>query len=208
MMATGQPLFTRGVSFVIAALTISYPFLIYSGWERVNPRWLLGGAILLFGLRFFLVGQRGDSSPWKAFAWPWVLPLGFLLMAFVWGRQSLCLYWPVVVSAALLLTFGRTLISPPSLVERFARLQKSELTPEEIMYCRRVTQLWCLFFVVNAAIAGVLAQGGSLRVWTLYNGLISYLLVGGFMALEYTYRHWRFRPKGALLTTWIDRWSR
>src|SRR5580704_11915649 len=96
------------------------------------------------------------------------------LVYFLYRRRSPVLYWPVVVSATLLVVFGRTLFHPPTLVERFARLQKSELTPEEVRYCRRVTQLWCLFFIGNGSLAWVLAHGSSLRAWALYTGLISY----------------------------------
>ena len=106
-----------------------------------------------------------------------------------------------------LFVFGRTLLHPPTLVERFALLQKPELTPVEIAYCRKVTQLWCFFFVVNGLIAAVLASAGSLKVWTLYTGFISYLLIGVVMSGEYLYRHWRFRPKGALLTEWMTHWN-
>jgi len=189
-------------------LGLTYPFLVYVGWQRVNPRLFLGGAILLFGLRFGLTGSRGNRSQWKDVAWPWLFPAAFLGVAFLFGRRSLYLYWPVVISATLLFVFSRTLAHPPTLVERFALLQKSELTPGEIAYCRKVTQAWCLFFITNGIIAWGLALEGSLKIWTLYNGLISYLLIGTLMTSEYIYRHWRFRPKGALLTQWINRWSR
>ena len=44
----------------------------------------------------------------------------------------------------------------------------------------------------------------SLEVWTLYTGLVSYLLIGTLFAIEFVYRHWRFRrylgaPTDALL---------
>ncbi len=199
---------TSGIFFAATALGLTYPFLVYIGWQRVNPRLFMGGAFLLFGLRFCLTGSRMDRSQWKDMAFPWLLPAVFLLISFLFGRRKLVLYWPTVISKALLIAFGRTLAHPPTLVERFALLQKPELTPAEIAYCRKVTQLWCLFFIGNGAIALYLARLSSLKAWTLYNGLISYFLIGGLMSLEYGYRHWRFRPKGALLTEWINRWSR
>jgi uncharacterized membrane protein len=198
---------TRSVSFAAAVLGFTYPFLIYSGWHRINPRLFLGGAIVLFGLRVGLSASRMNRRQWTELGWPWMLPGLFLLIAFLVGRRSLFLYWPAVISLTLLVVFGRTLLHPPTLVERFALLQKSELTPVEVVYCKKITQLWCLFFVANGALALILAQAGSLKSWTLYNGLISYLLVGGLMTSEYVYRHWRFRPKDAVLTKWMNRWS-
>ncbi len=124
------------------------------------------------------------------------------------GHGALPLYWPCIVSAGLLWTFGRTLVRPPPLVERFARLQKPALSAEEIVYCRHVTQVWCLFFIFNGSAALALTLYGSIKWWAFYNGFISYLLVGALFAAEYLYRHWRFRPDDAWLSNWMDRWTR
>jgi uncharacterized membrane protein len=118
------------------------------------------------------------------------------LVALIWRRSAppaFLLYWPVLVCAAFLFSFGRTLWSPPPFVERFARLQNPNLGPVEVAYCRRVTQVWCLFFIVNGSIALALALKGSLKAWALYCGCISYLLIGALFAAEYLYRRWRFR---------------
>lgn len=195
-------------SITAAALVLTYPFLVYFGWQRLNPRVLLGAAIVLFGCRLALTASRMHRSQWKELAEPWLFPAVFLLIAFGIGRRSLILYWPTTISIALLFAFGRTLVRPPSIVERFARVQKSALTEEEITYCRRVTGLWCLFFMANGSVALCLAWGGSLRAWTLYNGMIAYVLIGTLMASEYAYRHWRFRPEGHWLSTWMNRWTR
>ncbi len=198
----------RAMTLAAAALALSYPFLVYFGWQRVNPRLFVGGAIIVLSVRFFASGARVNREMWKDVAWPWLFPAGFLGVTFLIGRRSLFLYWPAVMSATFLFIFGNTLRHPPPLVERFARLQKPNLTPAEIGYCRKVTQLWCLFLTGNAVIALVLTQRNLLKAWTLYNGLISYFLIGSLMTLEFVYRHWRFRPEGARLTRWMDRWSR
>jgi uncharacterized membrane protein len=33
----------------------------------------------------------------------------------------------------------------------------------------------------------------SLEAWTLYNGVVAYVLMGLLFSLEFLYRHWRFR---------------
>src|SRR5579872_1056925 len=180
----------RVVSMTLAVLVVAYPFLVYRNWQRVNPRLILGSALGLFGFRLGLAGFRVNRSQWKELALPWLLPAVFLSIAFVVGRRSLILYWPAIISATLLLAFGRTLLYPPPLVERFARIQKSELTEPEITYCRQVTRVWCFFFIINGSIALALARGSSLKAWTLYNGFVSYLLVGTLVFSEYVYRHW------------------
>jgi uncharacterized membrane protein len=80
------------------------------------------------------------------------------------------------------------LFSPQSLVERIARIQHPNLPPEGVVYTRRVTQIWCVFFVVNGGIALVTALWSSFEIWSLYNGLIAYVLMGLLFAGEYIVR--------------------
>ncbi len=78
----------------------------------------------------------------------------------------------------MLILFGTTLLRPPTMVERFARLRKPELSPAGVRYTRRVTEAWCLFFVFNCAVAAYTALFASREVWALYNGFIVYILMG------------------------------
>ena len=88
----------------------------------------------------------------------------------------------------MLAIFSWSLLSPPSLIERLARIQHPDLPPEGIIYTRRVTQVWCGFFIVNGGIALATALWSSFEVWSLYNGLIAYLLMGILLGGEYIVR--------------------
>jgi uncharacterized membrane protein len=47
-----------------------------------------------------------------------------------------------------------------------------------------VTFAWCAFFIGNGAIALYTAMFASFASWTLYNGLIAYLLIGAMFGGE------------------------
>jgi uncharacterized membrane protein len=96
--------------------------------------------------------------------------------------------YPVLVNGALLAAFGYSLVSPPSMVERFARLSEPDLPPAAIGYTRRVTQVWCVFFVFNGAIALGTALWASQDVWALYTGVIAYVLMATLFGVEYLVR--------------------
>lgn len=102
------------------------------------------------------------------------------------------LAYPVFMNAFMLVIFAATLIRPPSLIERLARLKHHTLPPEGVAYTRRVTQLWCGFFVINGLVAAWTVFAASREVWVLYNGLISYLLMGLLFVGEWLYRRRRF----------------
>ncbi|NMR95446.1 hypothetical protein HKB38_29015, partial [Vibrio parahaemolyticus] len=95
--------------------------------------------------------------------------------------------YPVVVNVCVLCGFGLSLKQPQSIIERLARLQEPDLPASGVAYTRKVTMVWCAFFTLNAAVA-LYTCFLPVKIWTLYNGLISYLLAGGLFAGEWIVR--------------------
>lgn len=163
------------------ALTATYPLLVYLGLAHAEPRAL---ALLLLGLALArFLASRSQQALGLALA-------GLLLAALTaWSNQLLPLkLYPVAVSAALLVLFGLSLWKGPTVVERLARLQEPNLDAHGVAYTRRVTQVWCGFFVLNGSLALATALWGSDATWALYNGLISYGLMGLLMGGEWLVR--------------------
>jgi len=102
--------------------------------------------------------------------------------------QHLLLWYPLVVNASMLLLFGASLWSPMPLVERLARLREPDLPPRAVRYTRRVTQVWCGFFIFNGSVALLTCLLNDVTLWTLWNGCISYLLMGTLMGGEWLLR--------------------
>ena len=74
------------------------------------------------------------------------------------------------------------------MIERFARLQEPEFSDTAIAYTRKVTMVWCGFFVLNGSASLYTALFTDMATWTLYNGLIAYLLLGLLFIGEYLVR--------------------
>ena len=110
--------------------------------------------------------------------------------------ERLLLLWPVGINLGLLLLFGASLLKPPTMIERFARLLHPDLPAEGVRYTRRVTQVWCAFFIVNGSIAAYTALATSREAWVLYNGLIAYLLVAALFCGEWLVRRRLFAAAG------------
>ena len=103
-------------------------------------------------------------------------------------KNALKLY-PVFVNASLLTVFALSL-KGTSIVEKFARLREKELPEYAVRYCRRVTIAWCVFFILNGLVALDSALWRSDAWWGLYNGAVSYVLIGLMFALEFAVRLW------------------
>lgn len=120
-----------------------------------------------------------------------VLVFGALLIIGItfWSNTMLPLkLYPVIVNVGMLLLFGLSLFFPPTVVERIARIKEPNLSDVGVKYTRCVTQVWCVFFVFNGTIAFLTACFMSHIIWSLYNGLIAYILMGLLFGIEYLCR--------------------
>ena len=178
---------------IIAVVGLAYPLLIYAGLALVGPRTLAAVAAVVLLAHAASGWRRWRRDDLARAAVPVLLVAVVLAVAAAIDDGRIFLFVPALVNGAMLIAFARTLVRGPSIVETFARLRHPELLPGRAPYLRAVTAVWCGFFAVNIAVSLVLAVHGSLATWTLYNGLIAYLIVGLLLGAERVYRYWRFR---------------
>lgn len=163
-------------------VTLLYPLAIWLAHGRVSPRVLALLLIVAAATRLPTLKLNRASR--------WLIVAALVLAAVaIWHNALLPLkLYPVVVNVGMLCAFGYSLIAPPSMVERMARLTDPGLPPYAVVYTRRVTQVWCGFFVINGSIACITAFCASPAVWSLYNGVVAYLAMGVLFAGEYMVR--------------------
>lgn len=178
----GKAAIGRLIGLGLLVVGLAYPFAVYLGMEYLTPRMfalLLGSlwlARLFSGRQTTLVRTTG------------VIALAFCLLLGLADSAALLRWYPVLISLALLGLFGSSLLSGMPMIERLARLTEPELPPAAVRYTRQVTWLWVGFFSFNATIAAALALWAPLTWWTLYTGLIAYLLMGMLFAGEWLVR--------------------
>lgn len=166
---------------VLAVLTLAYPFVVFFSIGRFEPRWL---SLILVALAVTRAIATREAMWLAAAAGACVLALVSMI-----GNALLPLkLYPVLVSVALLAVFASSLRFPPTVIERIARQREPELPPHAVHYTRQVTQVWCGFFVFNGTVALATALYASDAVWALYNGMLSYLLMGLLFAVEWLVR--------------------
>jgi uncharacterized membrane protein len=130
-----------------------------------------------------------------------LLPLGYCVVVVVAlaahprpgaaGRAALLP--PVLVSLALLWSFGRSLApGRMPMIERFARRIDGDLSPARVAHCRGVTRVWCAFFASNAAVTTALALAAPVSWWALWTGALTYVAIGALLGGEYLLRRRRF----------------
>jgi uncharacterized membrane protein len=167
-----------------AAFLVTYPLAVAVGVPLLGTR----GAAALMLLFLLTVSGRLRALGSGLFA-----TLALLLgAAALLDDPGFMLAYPTAVNVVLLVQFAWSLRTPLPMVERFARMQVTDLRPAEVRYCRAVTQVWIAFFALNGAVAALLALRAPRAWWALYTGAISYGLVGALFAVEYIVRKARF----------------
>ena len=175
----------------LAAL-LTYPLLVYAAlhWLPLDyGAWVL---LALYTL-LLLVRLRAQSAEVRSVVTPHVPLLAMIAAAIGLGERRILMLLPVLVNLYLLLTFARTLWRGPPLIERFARMIEGDLPAFTHPYCRKLTQLWCVFFLANALWITYLAWAAPLEWWTLYTGVGCYLVLALLQGTEFLVRKLWFR---------------
>ncbi len=179
----------QAAAILAVVLIAAYPFLVYWGLNHLSVKvigWIFLAIIIL---RSLILRQTGKK---------WLpLLIGIFTTTILLSIFNDPVYLklnPVIISTCILLTFSYTLVNPPSMIETFARIQNKNLPKKAVPYCRKVTIIWCAFLLLNSLIALYTAIESDIKTWTLYNGFISYLLMGLLFAGEFSYRTFILKP--------------
>lgn len=175
------------VQLLTGLLLLAWPFLIWFGLAHNGLHWLLPLMALLLFVRFRQT--RRQAGPLRVVTQVVaVAGITLCVASYLLKTHQLLLFYPVVVNGVMLAVFGGSLWSAMPVVERLARLRDPNLPAAGVCYTRRVTQIWCAFFILNGSIALGTALYGDMSLWTVWNGMLSYLLMGTLMAGEWLVR--------------------
>lgn len=170
---------------VLAVIVLAaYPLLVFAGISSFGARPLALVLLALLGLRFFLPGLPSRTTQLL------ILLVGVMVIApTLWfDRADYLRFYPVLMNIAMLGLFASSLLAEQTIIEKIARVSEPTLSAAGVRYTRRVTQIWCAFFILNASIALYTAMACSFATWALYNGLIAYGLMGLLFTGEYLVR--------------------
>jgi len=158
------------------------------------PLRLISLFVIGFALIIFITGTSKKSKTKNvSFFLNIALLLGLGVLCFIINSAIILKLYPLLINILFLTTFGRTLFSPPSMIFRFALMQdktlRGSLNEKRIAdYCRKVTYVWCGFFIINGSIAAWTIFSGSDMFWFIYNGGIAYILMGAIFVGEFIVR--------------------
>ena len=196
------------MKILMILLSVIYPVIVFIFlYFLKTPVRVLSIFIIIVAAGIFLTftsrnkDTKRTSIDIKQIVTP-ILLLTAGLLCFLTNKIFFLKLYSVFLSAIFLGLFGSTLFFEPTMIFRFATLADKSIigsTCEDDVrkYCRVVTILWCLFFIMNGTISTLTAFSQDIfhiteeqadKVWTIYNGCLSYVLMGLLFAGEYLVR--------------------
>jgi len=188
---------------IVGLLVAIYPIAIFYGLDNFEPKFLAFLLGILITIRYLssnriankLGGDATQSKDKKITTLVFSFSVILIILSVFFNSLPLLKLYPVLVNLSLLAVFSYSLYSPATIIEKFARIRNNDLSELEIIYIGKVTKLWIGFFIFNGSVAFYTAIFSNLEVWTLYNGLISYVLMGTLFLSELAYRLIIFKKK-------------
>lgn len=174
-------------------IMLLWPFIIWAGVTQGLSFWLIPLFIAFFLLRLWLLKDHGGlqgQTDGQMYAGKALALTGIALCAasVLMRDHHVLMYYPVAVNLVLLILFGSSLFYGMPIVEQIARWREPDLPPQGVRYTRRVTQVWCLFFIINGSTALATCLYNDMKIWALWNGMLSYIFIGGVMGVEWLVR--------------------
>lgn len=166
---------SKRVSYVCFVLI--YPVLIFcalkNGAAPVTMALLLS---LIVAVSFFCKRQL----------LPTLGGIALIVLTLLFKDAVFAKLYPVLINSVFFILFVSSLKGKP-LAQLFAEKIEPNLSEEKKIYTRKVTIAWSLFLLFNLTLS-FLTLFASDEVWVLYNGFVSYILMGLMFASEYFIR--------------------
>jgi uncharacterized membrane protein len=177
--------------FMIGLIIFAYPFIIYFGISHISVRYLALVIIFIFILRFLLLKKKISIDNKLHQVSVLVIIMGVLIciLGVVSNDVLMLRLYPVLMSGCMLVVFLTSLIYPPTIIEVIARFKEPNLPIEAVKYIRKVTILWCVFFLLNMIFSLYTSLCFSIKMWVFYNGFIFYIIMGTLFSVEFIVRY-------------------
>ena len=170
------------IKIFIGALIVAYPFVVFFAFKT-------GVAVKFIGLFLLAIVILSFLRNKNRFLFGIGLFICFLILCF--NQDIFIKIYPVLMNGAVCAMFALSLNKTP-LITQYAQKMHQNLDERGTKYTKNVTLAWAVFMACNTLIS-LATVFMPMNIWVLYNGFISYILIGTMMVGEYILRKWVLR---------------
>lgn len=174
------------VKVFLIALVITYPVFVFLALMVFHlPISIVSLGMMVIAIAYFgFFGSDGKKN-WNA------IILGVIAVIVLITQSELVLkFYPIAITLVFLTMFTVPLIKGHPIITRFAIMMDPaiETHPGRGILercCLGLNIAWVVHLVISLAINIAISFGSTLEVWTIYNAVISYLVMGILIALQF-----------------------
>ena len=174
------------VKVFLVALLVTYPLFVFLALVVFElPISIVSIGMMIIAIAYFGFFHTKGKRNWSA------ILLGAMAIAvLITQSETVLKFYPIVLTLVFLFVFGVPLLKGSSIITYFAMMMDSaiETHPGRAMLercCKAINIVWIIHFIVSLTINFLIVFGSTLKIWTLYNALISYLVQGLIIALQF-----------------------
>ncbi len=171
-------------TFLALPLLLGLIILDRPSWEH---------SILFLGLSILELLKK-DNNKLRTIRISFFLTLALINLSTPTFKVSL--FYPVFMNALASFLFIESYLKEETLIEKFARKYENDFNAQKKRYCFNLNTYWSILMLTLTLISLYTALAMNKHLWLLWNGLISYLIIGSSILGEYAYRQW-FKKKSA-----------
>lgn len=162
----------KTLNVIFTSLMAIYPTFVFFAlsFTNISLEFIAVGMLAVCGIAFLLNIKTSNRYT------PLFACIIAILMLFT-DAEKVLKFYPIGIVFLVLWAFGITLFQKNTIVYGFATLTDKTIPDhpglaEIKLYCRRVTKVWCLWFIVNILIDFYFVFFGNFEDWTFFNGPI------------------------------------
>jgi len=178
--------FKHGAKYFLGLIAIMYPVLVFCALVifKLPIRYLSIG-IIIFAIIYSIINSRHYKGKHTValFVSPLILCVIGVVSLYLDDSPVFIKLYPALASIAYLTIMLTSFLFPPPLayyfIDIFDKSIKTKIPKQTFdNFCFRASVVWCVFFAVDAVIAALTAFFSSEIFWGIYNGGITYCIMG------------------------------
>ena len=170
----------------LVTLIVTYPLFIFLTLVVFKlPISIVSIGMMIIAIAYFGFFHTKGKRNWSA------ILLGLVaIVVLITQSETVLKFYPVCLTLVFLFAFGVPLLRGKPIITTFAMMMDSaiETHPGRGMLercCKALNIMWCIHFIISLAINLFIVFGSTLRIWTIYNALISYIVQGILIAIQF-----------------------
>ena len=110
-----------------------------------------------------------------------------VILLYFFKRIVYVKFYPPMINFFIFFVFFLSIFKNETIIQKFAKIIKKNLCQKELDYTRKLTYVWCVFLFINFMVS-LLTIFLTDKIWFIYNGFVSYFLIGLVFVIEYIVR--------------------